>query len=204
MDTFSTILAVASPPGRALLGVIRISGSDALALIGPHILMDRHHSLQRGLHLTRLSLDSLELPVFILISPAPRSYTGENCLELQVSGNPLLLERIIDDLLDSARSQSLEARRAEPGEFTARAFLNGKMDLVQAEGVEATISACSDAQLRAAGLLRDGSLGHLARQLADQIASALALVEAGIDFTDQEDVVAATAPTCSSSVRATS
>lgn len=192
VDTVSTILAVASPPGRALRGVIRVSGSDALTLFEPHLAMDQPLSMLRGLHPSRLHLERVELPAFILIAPAPRSYTGENCLELQATGNPVLLERIIDGLLDSARLRNLEARRAEPGEFTARAYLNGKMDLVQAEGVEATIAACSDAQLRAAGLLRDGSLGKFARQLADNLASALALVEAGIDFTDQEDVVAIT------------
>jgi tRNA modification GTPase len=101
-----------------------------------------------------------------------------------------LLERVVDGLINSGKSRGIVARRAEPGEFTARAFFNGKLTITEAEGVAATIAARSDAQLRAAGWLRRGALGSLAQALADELASALALVEAGIDFTDQEDVVA--------------
>ena len=130
------------------------------------------------------------LGAYALIFPAPHSYTGEDSLELQLPGNPVLLERVIDAILATARRMAIEARRAEPGEFTARAYLNGRMDLTQAEGVAATIAAQSDAELRAAQLLTSGALGTLAHQLAEDLASALALVEAGIDFTDQEDVIA--------------
>ncbi len=142
------------------------------------------------LHRARLNVDNLELPLLLLCFRGPRSYTGEDCVELQFPGNPVLLERVVDGLIDSAQRRGIVARRAEPGEFTARAFFNAKLSLTEAEGVAATISAQSDAQLRAAGLLRRGALGSLAAALADELASALALVEAGIDFTDQEDVVA--------------
>ena len=142
------------------------------------------------LHRARLNVDNLELPLLLLCFRGPRSYTGEDCVELQLPGNPVLLERVVDGLIDSAQRRGVVARRAEPGEFTARAFFNAKLSLTEAEGVAATISAQSDAQLRAAGLLRRGALGSLAAALADELASALALVEAGIDFTDQEDVVA--------------
>jgi len=81
------------------------------------------------------------------------------------------------------------ARLAEPGEFTFRALTNGKLDLTQAEGVAATISATSEGQLRAATMLRHGRLGQWASNLVDELATLLALVEAGIDFVDQEDVV---------------
>jgi tRNA modification GTPase len=82
-----------------------------------------------------------------------------------------------------------EARYAEPGEFTQRAFLAGRIDLTRAEGISATISAVSDAQLEAARLLRTGKLGRWAVDLVDTLAQRLALVEAGIDFVDQDDVV---------------
>jgi tRNA modification GTPase len=134
-----------------------------------------------------------DLPALALLFIAPQSYTGEHSAELQLAGNPLLLERIIDGLLDSARRRNIDARRAEAGEFTARAFMNGRMTLTEAEGVAATIAAQSDAELRAARLLTAGRLGELARALADRLAAALALVEAGIDFIDQEDVIAITA-----------
>jgi tRNA modification GTPase len=97
---------------------------------------------------------------------------------------------VVDFLLEDARRLSIDARRAEPGEFTARAFINNRLSLTQAEGVAATIAAQSDAELAAARMLLTGRVGDLAHALADELAAALALVEAGIDFTDQEDVVA--------------
>ena len=147
--------------------------------------------LRHGLHFAHLQLaPPLKLPVIVIAFDAGRSYTAEESVELQVPGNPHLLERVIDMLLASGRERGLDARRAEPGEFTARAFFNGRLSLTQAEGVAATIAARSDAELRAARQLLSGRLGDLARHLADDIAGALALVEAGIDFTDQDDVVA--------------
>jgi tRNA modification GTPase len=88
--------------------------------------------------------------------------------------------------------RGIDARLAHAGEFTARAFFNGRLDLTQAEGVAATIAARSDAELRAASLLRTGAFGSLATAWADRLANVLALVEAGIDFTDEEDVIAIT------------
>jgi tRNA modification GTPase len=126
----------------------------------------------------------------ILLLPAPHSYTGEDSAELQLPGNHDLLNRCLDALIQSADEHHIHARHAEPGEFTARAFFNQRLTLTQAEGVAATIAAQSDAQLRAARILRGDALGRFARLLADDLAGALALVEAGIDFTDQEDVVA--------------
>lgn len=191
MDTTDVILAIGSPPGRSLRGIIRVSGADALTLLLPHLRLAADMPLMRGAHRARLSMErGRELATIAMVFPGPQSYTGENLLELQVPGNPLLLERIVDMMLSSARSRSLPARRAEPGEFTARAFFNGKLTLTQAEGVAATIAAQSDAELRAAHLLTTGTLGAFAHRLMNQLASALALVEAGIDFTDQEDVVA--------------
>jgi tRNA modification GTPase len=144
----------------------------------------------RGAHrgvLTGLLHD--ELPCLALIFHAPHSYTGEHSVELQLPGNALLLGRVVDALIDSTRRRAIDARRAEAGEFTARAFLGGKMTLAEAEGVAAMIAAQSDAELRAARLLSTGKLAAFARSLSDRVAAALALVEAGIDFTDQEDVV---------------
>lgn len=187
MDTTSVILAVASPPGPSLRGIVRVSGAETRALVRPHLDVP---AWRRGVFRARLDMDGLELPCLAVLFAAPRSYTGQDAVEMQLPGNPDLLERVIDFLIASGRDRGLETRRAEAGEFTARAFLNGRMTLTQAEGVAATIAAASDAQLRAARLLLDGSLGALAVGLADQVAGVLALVEAGIDFTDQEDVVA--------------
>ncbi len=224
MNLSDTIIAIASPPGRAPRGIVRISGVDTFALLAllvspsPLGIGLRGEGIQfpspvgrgvrdegglcngsaqqaRAVIKARLSIPSnnssnLNLPVLLLTFPAPHSYTGEHAAELQLPGNPHLLERVVNHMLRSAREAQFPARLAEPGEFTARAFFNGRISLTQAEGVAATISAVSDAQLRAAATLRSGGLGDMARRLADRLADALALVEAGIDFTDEEDVVA--------------
>ena len=148
------------------------------------------HFWQRGIYVSQIKVCGSAIPAIAVISPAPRSYTGEDSVEIQLPGNPALLDRIIDALVLCAAERTIDARRAHPGEFTARAFLNGRLSLTQAEGVAATIAARSDAELRAAANMRNGSLGQLARGLADHLAGSLALVEAGIDFTDQDDVVA--------------
>ena len=185
------ILAVASPPGRSPRGIIRMSGPGALDLLSATLERSGDQRLRtRGLHRARMQLPDGALPVLALVMPGPRSYTGEDSAELQLPGNPNLLQRVVEFLIASAACAQLPARRAEAGEFTARAFFNNRLSLTQAEGVAATIAAQSDAELKAAGMLRSGAIGDLAHSLADRLASALALVEAGIDFTDQEDVVA--------------
>lgn len=133
--------------------------------------------------LTRATLDGL--PLLVTYFQGPASYTGQTMVELQLPGNPALLDRILHRII----GLSSMVRLAEPGEFTARAFLAGKMDLPQAEGIAAAIAAVSDSELAAARLLREGKLGTFAAELVDALADALALVESGIDFTDQEDVV---------------
>jgi tRNA modification GTPase len=193
MNTSDVVIAVASPPGRSARGIVRLSGASLDRLVGK-LLFDcagMPLAVSRACRPARFRLtDSLTLPVLALIAPAPRSYTGEDVVELQQPGHPVLLERIVDRIIHAGAAIGLSIRRAEGGEFTARAFFNGRIGLTEAEGVAATISARSDAELRAASMLRNGSLGRLAHSLADELATALALVEAGIDFTDEEDVVA--------------
>lgn len=185
----STILAIASPPGQSLRGIIRISGADAFALIEPHLQGgDRPDRTMTTVQLSFANMAGLS--ALLLTFREPRSYTGEDSIELQLPGNPTLLDGVLASMIESGTARGLDVRRAEPGEFTARAYLNGRIDLTQAEGVAATISAQSDAELAAARLLASGRLAMLARELGDELAGALALVEAGIDFTDQDDVVA--------------
>ncbi len=196
-----TIVAVSSPPGRSARGLVRLSGPRVMRIMG-RLLEPPQSSVEhlqawptpRRLTASRIQLPTantineedppvVTLPVLLSFFMAPRSYTGQDMAELQCPGHPALLDRVI------RRTIGLGARLAEPGEFTYRAFLAGKMDLTEAEGVAATISAVSDGQLQAASLLRGGELGRFAVELVDQLSRHLALVEAGIDFTDQEDVV---------------
>ncbi|MDB5318617.1 MAG: trmE [Phycisphaerales bacterium] len=110
----------------------------------------------------------------------PRSYTGEDLVEFHVPGSPLLGRMLLDEIVRRG------ARLAEAGEFTARAYFNGRMDLTQAEGVAATIAAQSERELRAARQLLAGELARRLTPVMDGVAQALALVEVGIDFSDED------------------
>lgn len=176
-----TIVAVSSPPGRSARGLLRISGPDTPALLN-HLLLQTPATPRQ---IQPATLRNPKLPTLLLRFQAPASYTGQDLAELQLPGNPALLNRILQQAIQSPNAN---ARLAEPGEFTFRAYTAGKLDLTQAEGISATIHATSESQLAAATLLRQGKLGQTAEHLVDQLANLLALVEAGIDFTDQEDV----------------
>lgn len=115
---------------------------------------------------------------------AGKSYSGEDTLELAFVGNPIIARRVLD-----ACCAIEGVRQAEPGEFSARAYLNGRLTLQQAEGIALRIAARHADGLRAASQLLDGTHGETCRRWTDELASMLALVEAGVDFTDQEDVV---------------
>jgi tRNA modification GTPase len=177
-----TIVARSSAPGESTRALIRVSGPLAFALVDPH-------PSRRGVARAAIELrgrgSSLELPILSMAMPGPSSFTGEDVLEVLVPGRPHLVERIID-----AWTARAGCRRARPGEFSARAFLAGKMSLEEAEGVAAIIAAEHDEELEAAADLRQGRTGRRHAALASELAGLLALVEAGIDFTDQEDVVA--------------
>jgi tRNA modification GTPase len=175
-----TIAAWASPPARAPRALLRLSGPACPALA--RALLTPAPSA-RGAAPARLALPPHVLPVLAAFYPAPRSYTGEDVLELLIPGNPRLVERVLDHLCTHPG-----VRRAGPGEFTARAYLHGKLTLDQAEGVAASIAALTREELDAARALRDGRAGDDARAWRDELAGVLALVEAAIDFTDQEDV----------------
>lgn len=180
MDLDATIVATSSPPGRSGRGLVRASGSGVRAAAEELGLAPRPGEVIAA----RMSLGSTSIPVLLGYFQGG-SYTGEDLLEVQAPGNPALLGRIVDAMVDAAGG-----RRAEPGEFTARAFLRGRITLPQAEGVAATIAAEGDAALQGAELLRRGALGNAFAGIAEDLAQVLALVEAGIDFAEEEDVVA--------------
>lgn len=193
MPTGGTIAAVASAPGRSTSALIRVSGSEALHVArGLCAIEDR----SRGIRKARIQFPSLalgatcengpalELPALAFVMPGPTSFTGEDTLELIVPGNPHLVRRVLDAILAFGG-----VRQAEPGEFSARAYLNGRMTINQAEGIAQKIAAETSEQLRDADALMDGSHADRLRSHADLLTTCLALVEAGVDFSDQEDVV---------------
>lgn len=182
MPTGGTIAAIGSPAGQSTRAIIRISGSDARACIQSLTTLENP---TRGIHRARFSLDQHQsLPCVLIWFDGPKSYTGEDVAELIVVGNPTLLERVLDKIFESPA-----IRRAEPGEYSARAYLNNRLTLAQAEGVALRIAAVGDEALSAANHLLDGSQGEQCKAWAEELALLLALVESGVDFTDQDDVV---------------
>jgi tRNA modification GTPase len=164
--------------------MIRASGPDVPGIIEKFFIgAPRIHGCSPALFSFPGELGLHALPVLVARYLRPNSYTGEDTLEVFLPGNPTLVERILRALT------SLEGvRPAEPGEFTARAYFAGRLSLAQAEGVAAAIAALNTEQLDAARSLLQGRTGSLYDQWADELTTLLALVEAGIDFTDQEDV----------------
>lgn len=183
MPVQPTIIAQASAPGHGGRAIIRAAGDDAFTLLDA--VCDTCVPRARGTHAGRMKLSAAaSLPVQVLVYASPHSYTGEDAFELLVPSNPTLVDRVMHALLANG------GQLATPGEFTARAYLAGKLTLEQAEGVAAMISAENAGQLSAARRLLDGRQGAMYLAWADELLTLLALVEAGIDFTDQEDVVA--------------
>lgn len=187
MHRLDTIAAIATAPvslapESAARAIIRLSGPATGEVLKTHLVQAPDRA---GAFTARWKLAAGELPCLVLRFVAPRSYTGEDAAEIQLPANRTLIERMLAQITSHP-----QCRFAEPGEFSARAFLNGKLTIEQAEGVQALISARGQAERQAAQRLLSGRTGDEYRSIADDLAAALALLEAGIDFTDQEDVVA--------------
>ena len=174
-----TIAALSTPAGTAALAVIRISGPDTLQLataVGGGAPLPRVARRVGYRSRTGERLDEVVATCF----HGPHSYTGEDTLEISCHGNPFIAQQILEDLL--ARG----CRSAGPGEFTQRAFLNGRMDLSQAEAVMDVIHARSERALRAANQQLRGALGNRMNRLVEVLLGVLARVEAYIDFPDED------------------
>src|SRR5580698_10286029 len=174
-----TIFAVASGAGRAAIAVMRISGPASgavLRALAGRLPAPRRASLRRLRDADGAELDR----ALVLWLPGPGSYTGEDAAELHLHGGRAVIEGVADALV------ALGARPAEPGEFTRRAFLNGRMDLTECEAVHDLITAETDAQRRQALRQLDGALGTLYRGWSDRLRLLLAQQEALIDFPDED------------------
>lgn len=173
-----TLFALATPPGRGAIAILRLSGPGtdaALAALGAGGLKPRLASLRA------LSHDSRPIDqALVLRFPAPNSYTGEDCAELHLHGGRAVVEAASEALV------ALGLRPAEPGEFTRRAFENERMDLAQAEAVADLIDAETSAQAGQALGQLDGALSQTYAGFRRDLLTALALVEAEIDFPDEE------------------
>jgi len=174
-----TIAAIATAPGRGGVGVVRVSGADvpsiAAAILG-HVPAPRHAAYCRFLDGDGATLDEGIALLFV----APHSFTGEHVLELQGHGGPQVLNLILQ------RCVGLGVRLAEPGEFTWRAFLNGKLDLAQAEAVADLIDAQSAAAARSAVRSLSGAFSERIAELVEGLTRLRMLVEATLDFPEEE------------------
>ena len=179
MTRTDTIVAAATPPGRGGVGIVRLSGPKApevAAVMLGELPAPRHATFARFLDAHGEPIDA----GLALFFPAPASYTGEHVLELHGHGGPLVMEALI------ARALELGARRARPGEFTERAFLNDKLDLAQAEAVADLIDAGSREAVRAAMRSLQGEFSAMVRGLTEAVIELRTYVEAAIDFPEEE------------------
>ena len=178
MISGDTIVAISSAVGSAARMILRASGPDTLSFVQS---LTGIADVESGSALrVRVSMRDLSFPAWLYVFRAPRSYTGEDLAEFHIPGNPMLARMLLEELI------RLGGRPAEPGEFTARAYFNGRMDLTAAEGVAATIGAHSEQELSAARQLLAGELARRLAPVMDLLAQTLALVEVGIDFVEED------------------
>src|SRR2546430_16812622 len=204
--TDDTIVAIATPPGRGALGVVRLSGPRALETAGALLacgatLQPRHATFTRVVRRPGAAerpnareadpaLDERPIAreadpataideVVATLFPSPHSYTGEDVIEITAHGSPVILQTIVRSAIANG------ARLAEPGEFTLRAFLNGKRDLVQSEAVADLIDAATPLQARIAFDQLDGTLTERITAIDAQLFDLIARLEASIDFPDE-------------------
>jgi tRNA modification GTPase len=179
MTRRDTIAAIATAPGRAAIGVVRVSGMAVRALIDA--IVGREVPARRAVIAPFRDANGAVIDHGIaLFFPAPHSYTGEDVLELQGHGGPMVLRLVLERCLE------LGARLAEPGEFTLRAFLDGKMDLAQAESVIDLIDAASAHAARSAMRSVLGEFSERVRTVVGAITELRMLVEATLDFPEEE------------------
>ncbi len=184
MQLADTIVAISTPPGRAGLGIVRMSGPQARAIAAKFLVPAEWHPWQAHLaHLVDAQGHAID-QVVVTFFECPRSYTAEDLVEIACHGSPVVLRHAVERALEGG------ARLAEPGEFTLRAFLNGRIDLPQAEAVRDLIDATTLYQARIAAQQVDGSVSRRVAPLKEPLVELIALLEAGIDFAEDDVSVA--------------
>lgn len=185
---FDTIAAISTPPGEGAISIVRLSGDEALAIAdrmyhsGSKCLLEvPSHTIHYG-HILNPATSQLIDEVMVTVLKAPKTFTREDIVEINCHGGMVVTNQILQLALRQG------ARLAEPGEFTKRAFLNGRVDLSQAEAVMDLIRAKTDKAMNLALNQLDGNLSHLIRSLRQEILETLAQVEVNIDYPEYDDV----------------
>ena len=187
MELDDTIVAISTPPGRGGIGVVRLAGPGAKAIAAPMLRLK--HELEPGRAIfgeliepaTGERIDEIVVTFFA----KPHSYTTDDILEISAHGAPVVLRHVIELAVAAG------ARLAEPGEFTMRAFLNGRLDLTQAEAVRDLIESQTLYQAKVAAQQLEGALSHRLQPIKQELVALIALLEAGIDFAEDDVPVAA-------------
>jgi tRNA modification GTPase len=182
-----TIVAIATPPGTGAIGVIRISGPAAVSAASTVLRLDRAQTLEaatprvlhRAMVIDQASGEVLDVALVVKM-PGPRSYTGEDVVEISCHGNPVLLGEVVRRLLIEG------VRLAEPGEFTQRAYLNGRLDLLQAEAVAALIGARTERAVRLAARQLRGPLSEEIAVIRERLLDLVAGLEVELDFPEED------------------
>lgn len=182
MNLDDTIVAIATPPGRGGIGVVRIAGPEALSIAGAMLRLKHELAAGRAIFgeliepATGERIDEAVVTFFA----RPHSYTADDVVEISAHGSPVVLRHIIE--LATTRG----ARLAEPGEFTMRAFLNGRIDLTQAEAVRDLIESQTLFQAKVAAQQLEGSLSRRLQPIKRHLVELVAVMEAGIDFAEDD------------------
>jgi tRNA modification GTPase len=177
-----TIAAVSTPPGRGGIGIVRLSGPDSASIAAQLIRLRQplEHSRARFASVLDETTDAPIDEAMVTLFAAPNSYTGDDLIEIAAHGSPVVLDLLL------RRALSLGARLANPGEFTERAFLSGKLDLTQAEAVRDLIEAQTLTQARQAASQMGGALSRRVAPIKQSLVELIALLEAGIDFGEDD------------------
>jgi len=182
----NTIVAISTAPGIGAIGIIRISGDQSILILSKLLLSQQDKAVAltpRYAYYGKLVYNNKLLDnVIVTLFKSPKSYTGEDLIEISCHGGRIILNRILNALINEG------AVMAEPGEFTKKAFLNGKMDLMQAEAVEELIKAENELALDAAQELISGKLSDLINSLKQNLIDIISEYEAEIEFPDEADV----------------
>src|SRR3984957_5313756 len=177
-----TIVAIATPPGRGGIGIVRLSGPDAIRCAEPMLRLRNPLAHAQARFADVLDLDTQEKldEAVVTFFAEPHSYTGEDVVEVAAHGSPVVLDTLVRQALAGG------ARLAAPGEFTPRAFLSGRIDLTQAEAVRDLIEAQTLYQARVAAQQLEGALSRRIKPIKEGLAALIALLEAGIDFAEDD------------------
>jgi tRNA modification GTPase len=176
-QTSDTIAAVSSPPGVGARHIIRLAGPESFRVAGS--LAGRALVRERGIVQATVSACGIAITCHVYLFPGPHSYTGDDMVELHLETSQPVAAEVLKMVVSAG------ARLAGPGEFTARAYLNGKLDLAQAEAVAEVISAANRTQLAAAEKLLEGRLTTEVARIRAEILELMSLIEAGLDFSEE-------------------